>query len=261
MSEVRGLSKQWCALIVFGYMLFGAASGLQAAEASVKLAPVEINLHDKAALQRGAKIFMNYCSGCHSLKYLRYSSMAKGLGLTTFDGRIDKNLLTNNLIFTQANIHDPIQISMPKVDAHEWFGRLPPDLTLSARERGPQWIYNYLKSFYVDKNRPYGANNALIPDVSMPNVLAPLQGRVVALKSTRASDETGQALNLVLVDSGTMTQQQFESTLQDLVTFLTYAAEPNRLMRYRVGIVVVVFLIIFLIPAYRLKKLYWSKVK
>lgn len=261
MSEVRGLSRQWCVFILFCYMAFGAASGIQAAAVSVKLSPVEINLRDKAALQRGAKIFMNYCSGCHSLKYLRYSSMAKGLGLTTFDGSIDKNLLTNNLIFTKANIYDPIQISMPEVDAHEWFGRLPPDLTLSARERGPQWIYNYLKSFYADKNRPYGANNALVPDVSMPNVLAPLQGRVVALNRSRTSNETGQSPNLVLVESGTMTQQQFESTLQDLVTFLTYAAEPSRLERYRVGIVVVAFLLIFLIPAYRLKKLYWSKVK
>ena len=262
MRKVRGLSKQWYAFIIFFYMAFGAASEMQAATASVKLSPVEINLHDKAALQRGAKIFMNYCSGCHSLKYLRYSAMANGLGLTTFDGRIDKELLTNNLIFTEAGIHDPIQISMPEVDAREWFGRLPPDLTLSARERGPEWIYTYLKSFYADKKRPFGANNSLVPDVSMPNILAPLQGRVIAVKhANKASIETEQPLNLVLVEPGSMTQQQFDSTLQDLVTFLTYAAEPNRLMRYRIGIFVVVFLIIFLIPAYRLKKLYWSKVK
>lgn len=245
--------------VSLGFLLL-AATALEAATVKVDMRPVETDLHDKAALQRGAKAFMNYCSGCHSLKYLRYSTMAKDLGLTTFDGRVDKDLLKNNLIFTSATIHDPIAISMPEEDAREWFGRLPPDLTLSAREKGPEWIYTYLKSFYVDKNRPFGANNLLVPDVSMPNILAPLQGRVIAVKERDAGDNSEAKLSLLLVESGSMSQQQFDSTLQDLVTFLVYASEPNRLTRYRIGFFVLAFLGLLLIPAYGLKKIYWRKV-
>lgn len=223
-----------------------------------ELLPITIDLQDTARLQRGARIYMNYCSGCHSLRYMRYNRMAQDLGLTTFTGEIDTDLLFNNLIFTEAKIHDPIQVSMPQVSALQWFGRVPPDLSLAARERGPAWIFTYLKSFYADKSRPYGANNLLMPDVAMPNVLEPLLGFVVAeYKMTPAGREP---THLVLVKPGTMSEQEFDSALEDLVTFLTYVAEPVKLVRYKMGVFVILFLVIFLLVAYRLKTIYWSDI-
>ncbi len=205
--------------------------------ATPTLLPMHIDLSDRAKLQRGAQLFMNYCSGCHSLRYLRYNRMGKDLGL-------DKNVLVNNLIFTTAKITDPMTISMPAVDARQWFGLTPPDLSLIAREQGADWIYTYLKSFYADNSRPFGANNILVPDTAMPNVLAPLQGQVVAVHE-----------NLILSKKGEMSPQQFASLLDDLVTFLVYVGEPVQLIRYRMGIIVITFLAIFLLIAYRLKKL------
>lgn len=189
---------------------------------------LNIDPSDRAKLQRGARIFMNYCSGCHSLRYLRYNRMAEDLGLITPDGQLDRALLINNLVFTSAKISDPIQIAMPSSDAREWFGMVPPDLSLTARERGAKWIYTYLNSFYIDKSRPFGANNLLVPEVAMPNVLAPLQVE------------------------GAMSQQQFEHTLEDLVTFLVYVGEPVQLVRYRMGLKVLAFLILILLVAYPL---------
>ncbi len=228
--------------------------------ADIELLPVAIDLHDKAKLQRGAKIFMNYCSGCHSLRFMRYNRMAKDLGLITFAGDIDSDLLVNNLILTKATVQDPIENSMPATDARQWFGRLPPDLSLSARERGPDWIYTYLKSFYADKTRPFGANNALLPDVAMPNILEPLEGKVIAKHGDDNADHH-VPLHLVLVKQGEMSQQEFDSTLQDLVTFLVYVAEPVQLIRYRIGVVVILFLFLFLVVARQLKKSYWQDVR
>ncbi len=119
----------------------------------------------KASLQRGAKLFMNYCSGCHSLKYMHYNQMAQGLGLVTFDGRVDDDLLKNNLIFTQALVNAPIEIALSPEDAKQWFGVVPPDLSLVVRERGARWLHLYLSSFYNDKSRPFGVNNRLVHDV------------------------------------------------------------------------------------------------
>ena len=221
----------------------------------IELLPVTVDVRDTASLQRGAKFFMNYCSGCHSLRFMRYNRMAQDLGLTTFTGEVDSDLLVSNLIFTTAKIHDPIQNSMPAVDAQQWFGRVPPDLSLAARTRGSAWIYTYLKSFYADKKRPFGANNALVPDVTMPNILAPLEGRVI-----NESSEHELPLRLVLVEHGEMSQQQFDSALHDLVTFLVYVAEPVQLIRYRMGVVVMLFLGLFLILAYRLKRVFWRNI-
>ncbi|MDP1603090.1 MAG: cytochrome c1 [Legionella sp.] len=218
--------------------------------------PIDVDLQDKEKLQRGAKLFMNYCSGCHSLRYMRYSRMAKDLGLTTFDGELDENLLVSNLIFTRAKIHDPIEIAMPPVDSREWFGVEPPDLSLSARKHSASWLYTYLKSFYEDKSRPFGTNNLLIPGVAMPNVLAPLSGRVVAVKGGE-KNESSPISHLLRVKEGEMTAHQFDSAVEDLVTFLVYVGEPVKLVRYRTGGLVLAFLFIFLIVVYQLKKNYW----
>lgn len=235
---------------------FFAAMVWLSATAGVDLFPITVDVQDKEALQRGARLFMNYCSGCHSLRYLRYNRMASDLGLTTFSGEVDNDLLVNNLIFTKAMAHDPIQISMPETDARQWFGRVPPDLSLSARERGPRWLYTYLNSFYADTTRPFGANNALVPDVAMPNVLAPLRGHVIAEHPHGVAP--GQ---LVLVASGEMSEQQFDSALHDLVTFLVYVAEPAQLIRYRLGLFVMIYLSFFIMVAYQLKVFYWRRIK
>jgi len=240
--------------------IFTLAFMLATHAADVEMLPIKIDVQDKARLQRGARLFMNYCSGCHSLRYMRYSRMAQDMGLTTFDGEIDSDLLKNNLIFTSATIHDPIQISMPAVDARQWFGKLPPDLSLSARERGASWLYTYLKSFYLDKKRPFGANNLLVPDVAMPNILAPLEGQVIAMP---LGDEQLKLLSnstLVTIAPGEMNEQQFDSALRDLVTFLVYVAEPVKLVRYHLGIIVLIFLSILAILAYQLKKVYWRDI-
>lgn len=233
---------------------------VSALAAEVDLLPVTINLNDKASIQRGAKFFMNYCSGCHSLRYLRYNRMAKDLGLTTFAGEIDNDLLISNLIFTTAKIEEPIEISMPPIDAREWFGRMPPDLSLSARKRGPAWLYTFLKSFYADSARPFGSNNILVPDVAMPNVLAPLVGKVIPIPQ-KGHLKGDLPSRLVLVEQGEMNQQHFDSALQDVVTFLSYVAEPAKLVRYKIGWAVIFFLSIFLIVAYQLKKAYWRDIK
>ncbi|RUR17983.1 cytochrome c1 [Legionella sp. km535] len=217
---------------------------------------VTINIKDRESLQRGAKLYMNYCSGCHSLKYMRYNRMAHELGLTTFDGELDEDLLKSNLIFTEATIYDPIRIAMPPEDARQWFGIVPPDLSLSARDRGPEWIYTYLKSFYSDGSRPFGTNNLLIPDVAMPNILEPLIGTVILRhnKSAHSSD-------LIVLQPGEMHQAEFDSAVKDLVTFLVYVGEPAKMVRYKIGVFVILFLCILFIFAYRLKNIYWRRIK
>ena len=246
------MNLSWVYLII-------VVSWVGVAAADVALLPVDIDVQDRAKLQRGAQFFMNYCSGCHSLRYMRYNRMANDLGLTTFAGEIDKDLLVNNLIFTKAEVQDPIQISMPEADARQWFGRLPPDLSLSAREHGSAWLYTYLKSFYADKKRPFGANNRLVPDVAMPNILAPLQGVVMAGQGSPHLNNRFLT-QLVLVEQGKMSPAQFDSALQDLVTFLVYVAEPAKLVRYHIGFIVLGFLCVFAMVSYQLKKCYWRDV-
>ena len=245
-------ARQWCSL---SYLLFFSFMLTDLAMANVKLSQVSVDLHDQASLQRGARIFMNYCSGCHSLRYMRYNRMGQDLGLTKFAGHMDNTLLVNNLIFTTAEVEDPIEISMPATDARRWFGIVPPDLSLKARERGPAWIYTYLKSFYSDKNRPFGANNLLLPDVAMPNSLEPLQGTVIA---EHRHDVGGlYSVSLKRVQQGEMNEEQFDRALKDLVTFLVYVAEPVKLVRYRMGLGVILFLCILIVVAYQLRQLYW----
>lgn len=244
-------------LFVTSLCLFLAFTSSGYSQALVSLLPISVDVRDDASLQRGARIFMNYCSGCHSLRYLRYNRMALDLGLTTFDGQVDEALLVNNLIFTAAKPQDPIQISLPEADARQWFGKQPPDLSLSAREHGAPWIYTYLKTFYADAKRPFGANNQLVPDVAMPNILAPLQGRVIATHTNTSP----QDMQLVLTQAGELNPQEFDKLLQDLVNFLVYVSEPNQLIRYRIGTGVILFLCILLVLVFKLKKLYWKNVK
>ncbi|OGV46035.1 MAG: cytochrome C [Legionellales bacterium RIFCSPHIGHO2_12_FULL_42_9] len=238
--------------------LFLLAVGLTSAILTAAVNPASLPFHgqDKAALQRGANFFMNYCGGCHSLLYMRYNQLARSLDLTLSDGIVDTDLFFNNLVFTHAKSFEPIRVSMPFKDASRWFGAIPPDLTLSAKEKGAAWIMAYLKSFYRDSSRPFGSNNGLVPNVAMPNVLEPLIGHVIAI---RGGSKNSTILQMRHVGKGEMTADELDHSLQDLVTFLVYVAEPARENRYFIGVFVILFLFVFLLLAWKIKEFYWQR--
>lgn len=231
-------------LLVLGTLLFKLA---QASETSIKLQQAHIYPSDKASLQRGAKLFMNYCSGCHSLQYMRYQRIAEDLG-------INEKLLKENLIFSAAKPGDPVESALLPTDAKNWFGVVPPDLTLIAKIRGVNWLYTFLHGFYQDDNRPWGTNNILFPEVAMPHVLAPLQG---IQSYNLAKPEQPQPI-LLLKQPGLLTAREYDQAINDLVNFLAYTAAPEKLKRQYLGMGVLLFLAIFAILTYLLKKQYWK---
>lgn len=209
---------------------------------------------DTASLQRGAKLFMNYCSGCHSLKYVRYSRISKDL-------HIPENVMQKNLMFTRAKFPERIPVSMPKTEAAKWFGQAPPDLSLVARHRGGDWIYNFLLSFYLDDASSTGVNNLVFPKTAMPDIVAPLQGyqKLAAHESDKASHEQ-PASPFVQVSKGRMTTEQFHQAATDITSFLVYVGEPAKLIRYNMGLKVILFLIVFTLLAWLLKHEFWRDV-
>ncbi len=212
------------------------------------------DIGDRASLQRGAKLFMNYCSGCHSLKYLRYSRMAEDLGLS-------EDEVMANLNFTGAKIGEQINVAMPPAGAAKWFGKMPPDLTLEARVKGSDWIYTYLKSFYADETRPVGWNNKLFPNASMPNPLWELQG-VQHAEYGAPDPVTGDkpVTGLTLAAPGKLKPVEFDQNVRDITNFLEYAGEPAALKRTSMGVWVILFLAVLTFLAYLLKQEYWKDV-
>lgn len=215
----------------------------------------EYDLSDKASLQRGAATFMNYCAGCHSTQYQRYNRVAADIG-------IPDDLMKENLVFTGAKIGDLMKSAMSEKDAARWFGAPPPDLTLVARVRGADWIYTYLRSFYVDETRPFGVNNAVFPSVGMPHVLEPLQGTPRAELETHTLDgvEMQQVVSIKSDGNGEMNNEEYDQTVLDLVNFLVYSAEPVQQERERMGFWVLGFIAIFFIFTVLLKKEFWRDV-
>jgi ubiquinol-cytochrome c reductase cytochrome c1 subunit len=211
------------------------------------------DLGDKASLQRGARDFMNYCSGCHSLKYLRYSRMAEDLGLSEDD-------VQANLNFTGTKAGEQVHVAMTEAEATQFFGKMPPDLSVIARVRGSDWIYSYLKSFYLDESRPLGWNNKLFPNASMPNPLWELQGLQHAEYGAAGAGGDRPVEKLVLAQPGTQTPAQFDQTVRDITAFLEYAGEPAALKRQSLGVWVILFLAFFTFLAFLLKKEYWRDV-
>ncbi len=210
-------------------------------------------LDDRASLQRGAQLYINYCSGCHSLKYLRYSRMAEDLGLSEDDVQANLNL-------TGVKVGETIGTAMTPEHAQQAFGKMPPDLSLIARVRGSDWIYTYLKSFYLDETRPVGWNNTLFPNVSMPNPLWEMQGlQHAVLTKPDASGET-HVERLELRSPGTQSAEQYDQSVRDISAFLEYAGEPAALKRQSLGVWVVLFLAAFTFLAYLVKKEYWKDV-
>jgi ubiquinol-cytochrome c reductase cytochrome c1 subunit len=238
-----------------------------AAEEGPELRHATVDINDQAALQRGAKNFMNFCSGCHSLQYLRYNRMAEDLGIVDQNGVVEEELLKTNLIFTSAKVVDLVTVAMPAADAKGWFGITPPDLSLVARERGADWIFTYLTSFYQDDARIFGVNNLLKPNVSMPNVLASLQGsQIPVYKETimhlEGGDKTIRTIDhLQRMGSGLMNEQEFDSMVNDLVTFLVYVGEPVQAERETLGWWVLGYLVVFAFILYMLKRNFWHGIK
>ncbi|MBL8252462.1 MAG: cytochrome c1 [Candidatus Competibacter sp.] len=212
--------------------------------------------HNKASLQNGAKLFVNYCMGCHSLEHQRYNRMARDIGLT-------EDQVKDNLIFTGAKVGDLMKNAMPKSEAKRWFGVVPPDLTLIARSRGADYLYTYLQTFYLDSTRPFGVNNAAFPNAGMPHVLWELQGWQKPVYETHKGPDGHEAKVLKefeLVQPGNMSPPEFKEAMADLVNFLSYAGEPIQLVRQQIGIWVVLFLALACVVFYLLKKEYWKDV-
>ena len=212
------------------------------------------DLSDRASLQRGAQLYMNYCAGCHSLKYMRYSRMAEDLGLT-------EDEVMKNLNFTGAKFGEQVQVSMPAAGGEKWFGKMPPDLSVISRVRGSDWIYTYLKSFYLDESRPLGWNNKLFPNASMPNPLWELQGLQHA-EFGPVDPATGErhVEGLKVAQAGRQSAQEFDQTARDITNFLEYVGEPAALKRQSVGVWVILFLAALTFLAYLLKQEYWKDV-
>ncbi len=218
----------------------------------VHLDDVDIDMSDTASLQRGAGLFVNYCLSCHSAAFMRYQRMSEDL-------QIPKEVVEENMMFTADRIGGLMKSTMPAEDAKVWFGKAPPDLSLIARSRGPEWIYTYMRSFYLDDNSPSGWNNVLFEKVAMPHVLYDLQG---ARHAVFKKDEHGTEVfdHFEMVKPGSMNEDEYDSAVRDLTNFMVYLAEPARLVRYKLGVYVLIFLAIFFVFAYLLKKEYWKDV-
>ena len=209
-----------------------------------------------ASLQRGARNFVNYCQGCHSAKYVRYNQLARDLGMT-------EQQVIDNLMFGAARPTETMEVAMRPADGARWFGIAPPDLSLMARSKGPDYIYNFLRSFYADPARPTGVNNLMLPNVAMPHVLWQLQGMH---KAVYEQEEHNGATHLVFrrfeeISPGTLKPEEYDEFVRDTVNFLDYIAEPMKLKRQSLGILVVVFLLVFGIFAYLLKQEIWKDVR
>ena len=226
-----------------------------AAGPSVPLMDANIDLKDNASLQRGAKLFMNYCLGCHQMQYQRYERTFRDIGIPTEIGQ-------EQLIFDGSKVGSHIKNAIGKDDAAKWFGAAPPDLTLVARVRGTDWIYTYLKSFYKDESRPFGVNNIVFPSVGMPHVLQELQGLPTPI--TEEVEEHGHTVTKVVGTetdgTGEMSDDEYDRAARDLTNFLAYVGEPSRLESEALGLKVIGFLVILFILAFMLKKEYWRDV-
>ncbi len=222
------------------------------------LQPAQNDVANVASLQRGARNFVNYCLGCHSAKYVRYNRVGADLGLS--DAQVEENLL-----FTGERTSDTMKISMRPSDSEHWFGRTPPDLSLIARSRGTDYIYSFLKSFYVDPSRPTGVNNMVLPGTAMPHVLWELQGFQKAVYDGQSDAEHNvvhrKFTGFELEQKGTLTPREYDQFVRDTVNFLDYIAEPMKLQRQSLGLKVLAFLLVFFLFAYYLKKEYWKDVK
>ncbi len=217
--------------------------------AGVHLDKAPIDIYDKESLKRGAKLFVDNCLSCHSAHFMRYKRMGDDLGMTVEE--------TKALIHTGAKIHDTMNVAMPQDKSAKWFGTPPPDLSVISRSRNADWIYTYLRSFYLDDSRPMGVNNTVFPDVGMPHVLWKLQGWQQKIEQGEGDHKE---IKLMADGTGTMKPVEYDAAVADLTNFLVYVGEPVKSYRQTLGWYVLAFLFIFFIVAYMLKKEYWKDV-
>ncbi|MCG2601353.1 MAG: cytochrome c1 [Achromobacter sp.] len=222
--------------------LLAAAPVLGVAASGPAVPSFEVDLSNRAALQRGARTFVNYCVSCHSAEFMRYARLAQDLGLTP-------EQVQANMVFNGGDANQVMKVAMRAEDGAAWFGQAPPDITLAARSRGPDWLYAYLRSFYLDPSRPFGVNNTVFPNAAMPHVLAGLQG----------TQELRDG-HLELTAPGTLEPEEYDALVRDLVNFMVYMGEPAKLVRYGLGIKVLLFLLVFAGLAYMVKREYWRDV-
>ncbi len=232
-------------------LLFLLPFNVLASGGGFKLDSADIDLTDNLSMERGAKYYVTYCLGCHSAKHIRYKRIA-------LDLKLDEGEVLKVVAPFGAGIYDQMHSAMNAHDAEKWFGTTPPDLSLIARSRGADWLYSYLRSFYVDPSKPLGVNNAVFPDVGMPNVFWQLQGSQSAV--THKVDGQDMIAELKLDQPGQMTPKEFDKMVNDLVNFLVYVGEPVQLERQQMGKYVLFFILMFIVLAYLLKKEYWKDV-
>ena len=231
-------------------LLACASGGAWSAASDWPMAPMSPDLNDQPSLQRGLQLYANYCLGCHSLQFQRYERTADDLG-------IPHDVVADELIFTGQKIGELMTTAMDPESAKAWFGGPPPDLTMVTRVRSPEWIYNYLKTFYVDDTRPFGVNNKVFENVGMPHALIDLQG-----VQRDACPEGVEGCRQLAIDpgSGLMTAEQYDQAAYDIANFLHYVGEPTRLVRERLGLYVLGFLAFLGIFTYLLNREFWKDV-
>jgi ubiquinol-cytochrome c reductase cytochrome b subunit len=265
LSLVLGGFALFLVLVVVPIKAVGAEGAFKCG--SIPCDEMTPDLHDKASLQRGAKYFVNYCMGCHSAKFSRYGRVADDLD-------IPHDLMMDNLVFTGQRIGELMEVGMTKEQSRKWFGAVPPDLTLVARARSPEWLYTYLRNFYADESRPLGVNNRVFANVGMPHVLIGLQGLPECGPGPKLAHGGGLLRNETgnpvidekcgaLVEGkqkGSMNQEEFDQAVYDLVNFLAYVGEPSALKRERMGVFVLLFLGVLFIFTYLLNREYWKDV-
>jgi ubiquinol-cytochrome c reductase cytochrome b subunit len=243
------------ALTVIPLKVVGAESAYDCG--AVPCDVIEVDPANEESLQRGAGMFMNYCMGCHSLGYQRYNRMARDLDMP-------EDLVLEQLIHDpDVKVGDLMQNAMSRDLAKVWFGAAPPDLTLVSRARQPEWLYTYLRTFYRDDTRPYGVNNLVFANVGMPHTLLDLQG-MQECRSVEHDDEAHAAEahcdELVVVEPGLMTEEEYDGAIYDLVNFLAYTGEPMRLERERIGKYALLFVLVFFALAWLLNREYWREI-
>lgn len=258
---------------LFAALLATATLPVHAEATDILMPPAPVNRLDNESLQRGARTFVNYCLTCHTAKYMRYSRLT--------DIGLSEDEIKNNLILTGARVGDTMTVAMTEADAKAWFGATPPDLSVEARVRGADWLFNYLNGFYQDPKSATGWNNLVFHNVGMPHVLSHLQGTRKAVETEYEDHEKAQAAaigakGLVGIDPGAgdkwmvttletstpgaMTEMQYEATVADLVNYMDYMAEPAKNERIRLGILVLLFLGVLFVFAWLLKHEYWRDV-
>ncbi|MEN3113566.1 cytochrome c1 [Uliginosibacterium paludis] len=234
-------------------------AGAQASE-SVHLDKAPLSF-DNASLQSGAKTFINYCLSCHGASSLRYNRLTQ-IGLT-------EQQIKDNLMFTADKVGEQMTVAMRRDDAKKWFGAAPPDLSVIARARasgdgsGADWLYTYLRQFYRDDSRPTGWNNAVFPGVGMPHVLYGLQGVQEAHfveKDDGHGNKTSHLEGFEIVEPGTLTKEEYDTEVANLVSFLTWMGEPARESRQTIGWAVLAVLSVLAALSWMLKKAFWKDV-